>query len=346
MLWKKPENEVDRAKRRIVYQAGVTTVSVLLVVAMIFGLTTAWYSNIIQMNALTVQTETWNFDGSITMAGQSARTAETPVTSAPGDSGVIEFTIENQGEPVNIRVDVKKDMSTNRELAEKMQKRIFCYVEDADGNRTYLNSQSHFIYGPIGTGETWKLTEEEQRQEEQTDPKPLLYWQWVYDVLGCYVLGTVKGKVETKEDGTEETVLDTEETVITEYLMPVEYDLDTATFDAEGNLESVKRVEGETTKTVLLKDYLKELFQAYKPTAEYVTEAEETDDKPATVRIGNYYAIDVNEDGTGVWLCLCNSDEIQRETAIDTGLTAETSAFRLTVTFTGENTPKTTPTGN
>ena len=310
----------------MIYQIGVTAVSVLLVVAMIFGLTTAWYSNIIQMSALTVQTETWNFSGTIKM---TADNSETAIAAAPGDSGVIGFSITNGDTPVNIRLDVKKDLSADETLAEKMQKRIYCYVEDTDGSRTYLNSQSYYIYGPISQNATWNMKKDE-------GDKPILYWQWVYDVLGYYVLGTVKAKTVTKEDSTQEIVPDAS---ITDYLMPVEYDLDTATFNAVGNLDSITRPKDSGSKTVPVEDYLKELFQAYKQTAEYVPESAGTQEKPATVRIGNYYAVDIDENGQGVWLYLCNSEEIQKETAVDTELSAETAAFNLTLTFTGQNAP-------
>ena len=285
--------------------------AILLMVVMIFGMTAAWYSNVIQMNNITVQTEQWGFAGEITVA-------EAPITAVPGDSGVIDVTIQNDGqEPVDIRVDALKDQMT-----EDMRKRIYCYVEDSQGTRTYLNSRNGYIYSSVAVGEPLELS-----QNPEVDGKPLIHWQWVYDVLGYYFLGTVT------EQGTVQ---------ITEYLMPVEYDLNTAVFDASGKLYSVEKTTEEGTQTQRVDAFLTELFQAYRADLEYIATGDN-----ATIHYGNYYLLDVDAQGNGVFLYLCDKNDIIAETEKDTALLQqadeqETPAaerqWKLTLVFTGQNT--------
>lgn len=306
-LLKEPDNAVGKAKRRIFCQAGITAASVLLIVVMIFGITAAWYSNVVQMRAITVQAEKWGFEGNITIP-------EEPVAAAPGESGVIEIQIDNSGEqPAGIRLDVVKDAPDNL-----MSRRFYCYTEDAEGSKTYLNSQNHYIFNTVNAKETVKSGD--------------VRWQWVYDVLGYYVLGTVKA-VPDPETGKE-----TADCKIEEYLMPVEYDLDTARFDVSGELVSVTDAKGND---VPADEYIKTLYAAYLPSAEYVPESEATEEKPATQRIGNYYAVDVDAEGYGVWLCLLGREDIVSETETDTALADGTllSEFTLTLKFTGQNIP-------
>ena len=178
---------MDRAKRRIFLQAGATVGAFLLIGATIFGLTSAWYSNVVQMNALQVKTEHFGFQGSIQVSTNE-------ITASPGDSGVLNMTIRNGGEKaVNIRVDAQK------EGVEALKKRIYCYTEQ-DGKKTYLNSLNGWLYTGIAPGDTWNLTE--NQNEDQVSGKPAIRWQWVYDVEGYYVLGTVKAKTEVTADGT------------------------------------------------------------------------------------------------------------------------------------------------
>lgn len=309
---------MDRAKRRIFLQAGATVGAFLLIGATIFGLTSAWYSNVVQMNALQVKTEHFGFQGSIQVGTNE-------ITASPGDSGVLNMTIRNNGEKtVNIRVDAKKEGD------EALQKRIYCYAEQ-DGEKTYLNSRNGWLYTGIGSNETWNLTE--NQNEEQVSGKPTIQWQWVYDVEGYYVLGTVKAKTEETTDGGTKIVPEVE---VTEYLMPVEYDLDTAVFDNDGQLVSFRRpVSGsDTPKTVTREEFLEELFQAWREDLHYVNSGE-----GATRHIGNYYLLDVDESGQGVWLYLCDRTAIQEEAATDMTLMEATDPadFKLTLTFTAEN---------
>lgn len=309
---------MDRAKRRIFLQAGATVGAFLLIGATIFGLTSAWYSNVVQMNALQVKTEHFGFQGSIQVSTNE-------ITASPGDSGVLNMTIRNGGEKaVNIRVDAQK------EGVEALKKRIYCYMEQ-DGKKTYLNSLNGWLYTGIAPGDTWNLTE--NQNEDQVSGKPTIQWQWVYDVEGYYVLGTVKAKPEETTDGGTKIVPEVE---VTEYLLPVEYDLDTAVFDNDGQLVSFQRpVSGsDTPKTVTREEFLEELFQAWRKDLHYVKSGE-----GATKHIGSYYLLDVDESGKGVWLYLCDRTAIQEEAAADMALMEATGPadFKLTLTFTAEN---------
>lgn len=124
-LLKKPDNDVDRAKRRIFLQAGATVGAFLLIGATIFGLTSAWYSNVVQMTGPAGQDRAFRLPGSIQVSTNE-------ITASPGDSGVLNMTIRNNGEKaVNIRVDAQK------EGVEALKKRIYCYTEQG-GKKTYL----------------------------------------------------------------------------------------------------------------------------------------------------------------------------------------------------------------
>lgn len=331
---------VDRAKRRLLAQVGITAVSAFAMIALVFGLTAAWYSNVIQMNAITVQSDSWGFTGQITVSTD-------PITAMPGDSGVIPVRMKNDAkDPVDIRVDVRKD-----NLSNNMKKRIYCYVEHseqtADGKtettRTYLNSKSHYIFSAVPGESELNLTGEADAGVAGGADR--IYWQWVYDVLGYYVLGTVTEERTQDADGQEVITgkLLQDAGNVPEYLMPVEYDLDTAEFDGAGDLKSIQRLDPETNQptTQTVEELLKDLFKAYDPTAQYSSST--------TQKLGNYYALDVDEDGYGVWLYLCPWEDILKETAYDTGLgapaselqeTTESKRFILDMVFTGQNTPR------
>lgn len=321
----KSADPVSRAGRRVLSQAGLVLVSILLVTALVMGMTAAWYSNVIRTTPLTVQSADWGFTGEINLTTAA-------LTAAPGDRGVIAVTIKNDADrSADVRVDVRKDQMTA-----EMQKRIYCYTETTAGEggtagtKTYLNSRSPYIYRNIAAGDTLTLTE-----EGAPEGTPLLCWQWVYDVLGYYVLGTVTETDGVNPDGDPLTTVTL--SADAEYLRPVEYDLDTALFDADGRLQSVQTVNeaGETLRQTA-EELIGTLFTAW--------DADKTYDASTLCR-GGYYALDVDENGCGVWLYLCSWTEIAEAAAYDTALGApaegeEAASFTLDLVFTGQNTPE------
>ena len=380
-----PKNDLEKAQRKLVFRIAVTVVTALIVIAIIFAMTTAWYSNTIQMNAISVQSDSWNFTGKISIVGE-AKDGSFSLGEGirPGDGGVIPITIENNDEQaVDIRVETDKSS-----LSDTMKKRLYFYVETTetgeDGvettTRTYLNSRGGYLYGQIPASATEILTGEEAPEPDENADEiqtlaenqlqtiygtSLVRWEWVYDVTGYFVLGTVK---EEKNGETDEVtgVLEMgdnkeDDTPAPEYLMPVSYDLDQAVFDKDGQLESVSLPkeadslpkeadskdgadEGETEERLTREEYLSRLFAAVRSyrgleNAEYIPKDKATADKPATQQIGNFYAVDV-DDGYGVWLYLGSWDDITAETAVDAAIGTEKTAedqSSVKLIFKGQN---------
>lgn len=374
-----PQTDLERAQRRLMLRIAVTAVAALIVIAVIFAMTSAWYSNTIQMNAISVQSDRWNFTGKITITDE----AEDGSVSLgegirPGDGGVIPVTIENDDtQSVDIRVEADKS-----DLSDTMKKRIYFYVDtaqtDEEGNetvsRTYLNSRSGYLYEQIPTDSMEILTGEKEPESDGGDSaealtegetqkiygSPLIQWEWVYDVTGYYVLGTVK---ETKNEETGETSgeLQTgEDDPVPEYLMPVSYNLDQAVFDKDGQLEAVylpdemsgenHLTEGSAEQKLTREEYLTRLFQIYAQNyrgvedVEYIPEEKATAEKPATQRTGDFYAVDVDENGYGVWLFLGDWNAIVAETEADALLgtpdpdeTASKEEQNIKLIFKGQN---------
>jgi hypothetical protein len=286
---------LQRVKRNVVWQAGLAVVTVVLTIVIVFAMTSAWYTNIVQTSGLTFEVEEWGFDGKITVY-------EDPVSAAPGDEGIVHLEVENTSDSISaVSVSVSKGrMNEYRE----MQKRIYFYVDTQFARngetmeRVYLNSMDSYTYTLFSQG---KLT-----LTEQTHNDALLKWQWVYDMLGYYVLGKYDQGTDTFTE--------------LEYLRPVEYDYDEATFEyvttqtpdpvnAGQTIESVtvelKTVDGETT----VEQFLQELSKTdgYKNDIDYENSVAD-----------GYYPVDVDTNGYGVYVYLCSYAEIEMATQYDT----------------------------
>ena len=263
----------------------------VLTIVILFAMTTAWYTNIVETGNLIFEAEAWGFEGDISIGNDDN------IIAAPGDSGMIDLQVENQGDSVSaISMNVSKaGMDRN------MQKRLFFYVDTRmtrNGeimDRVYLNSYEGYTYTLFSKGKLM-LT-------DQISNAPRLKWQWVKDVLGYYVIGQ---KVErTSEDGSI-----TQDVTVKEYLRPIEYDYDAATMKVDTSGEdisvSIKTVDGKTEPL----NYL--IAQTFKDgyagnTLQYAA-------------INGFYPIDVDETGYGVYAYLCSYSDIQIETAFDTRL--------------------------
>ena len=130
-------------RKNIVMRALLAIVTVVLTVIVLFSLTVAWFTNVVQTGGLHFQTEQWEFDGEITIHQQN-------IVMSPGDSGVIPLTVENEGKHiVAASVSVSKDsMTTNAELTEMMKKRLYFYVDttatrnDESMDRVYVSDKN------------------------------------------------------------------------------------------------------------------------------------------------------------------------------------------------------------
>lgn len=266
--------DLRHLRKRIALRASLAVLTILLTLVIIFGMTAAWYTNVVQSGGLIFQVEQMgvNVDATISAA---------TFTAKPGDTGVISLTAANQGqEPVDISVSINK-----ASLNEEMQKRLYFYVDGAQTQnletmeRSYVTADTAYSYMVFG-GNSLALT-------EQYHNAPQLKWCWVYDVLGYYVLGQAQnGTVKVQE-----------------YLRPIEYDYDRATFDPYGNLE---KVDGSTT------------------VEEFLLSVSESDGYYGNIsvnsRVGDYYLVDVDENGYGVYAYLCTCQEIEENTDYDTVL--------------------------
>lgn len=307
--------------------------------AILFALTSAWYTNTIQANEITLKTAKWNFDGTITLDGEDNNGTLDLGDLYPGDTRPLPVTIVNQDtRGVNVRVEADKSKMASPE----MQQRLYLYVEvtDEDTNtktRHYINSLSGYLY-TVAAKQTLRITDAERTlSANEAQNKNTLHLQWVYDMTGYFLLGTVD-ETGTKVTGKTE---DTQP----EYLMPVTYDLDRAQFETDGKLHSVSEYQTNTNgtagyATTSREYYLKHLFEQY--AKEYNIKAAAYDKN--TKSYGNYYAVDVDETGYGVWLYLPDKAAIDAAAQWDQekAATAATQPISLNLVFKGQNQPTTT----
>ena len=111
-LFREPKTEAGRIRRRIAGRVGITSLAVLMIGAILFALTSAWYTNTIQANEITLKTAKWNFDGTITLDGEKEGTLDLG-DLYPGDTRLLPVTIVNQDtRGVNVRVEADKSDMT------------------------------------------------------------------------------------------------------------------------------------------------------------------------------------------------------------------------------------------
>ena len=277
-----------KMRKRVFMQAGLAVLTVALTVVLIFAMSAAWYTNIVQTNGLVFQVKEWGFDGKITTNTEA-------IQAGPGDDGLISLTVESQSDEIcSVSVAV-----TKAKMPTEIQKRIYFYVDaNVDRNeetmeRLYLNSRDSYTYTLFSQG-VLTLTDTIHNDNP-------IKWQWVYDVLGYYVLCS---KTSTGD------------VIVSEYLRPIEYDYDSATMeyvtetDANGNeilTMELKTVDGEMT----LEEFLVELSK---------TDGYEGEIDPTQKLASGYYPVDVDENGNGVYAYLCSYAEIEMATQYDTAL--------------------------
>ena len=279
--------------KRIVLHKGLLAVAALaLAVVMLFAMTAAWYKNVVHTSGLLFHVEQWGLDSSVNVTDEL-------IGAAPGDSGVIDLSVDNTSDGIiGVTLSVSKGDFYN-DIAD-MRKRVFFYIDDMvyrggeHTPRVYLNSVETYSYtvlpaqnlvlGTNGNGAS-------------------LMWEWVFDVVGYYFYGTVTTATNAQ---------------VSEYLRPVEYVLDKATF-RDGVLETV---DGTTTP------------------AQFVEALSEDDGfegvvtTTVTAADGRvYYPVTVDDAGQGVWVYLCNWGEIEYETMVDTRLGSAEDAGRQFETY-------------
>lgn len=220
------EHIVSEMKARIYKQAGLAVTAILVTVVLLFAMSTAWYSNVLEAGTLTFQAEKWELNADHVSSNGN-------VVAQPGACGILPVSYKNTSDSiVNAYVNVSKV-----DMEPELKKRVYFYTETpytvGSGEnaetvaRRYLTNGTAAPYTVLSRGQ---LTMSDDFCTVDTP----IYWEWVYDLLGYYVK-----LVPTSDCGVSES----------EYLRPIVYDYDKATFDENGNLDTV---DGEHFEKFLL----------------------------------------------------------------------------------------------
>ena len=270
-------------KQALLVLAVLTVLGVLL-----YSLTAAWYSNVAETTEMVFETESWGFEGQV-------KVLSSDLQLAPGQNACAEISVTNDGRQINL-ITVSVDKST---MSPELQKRIYFYVPAAETRsgetveRVYLTPYGGYSYRVMPKS-TLLLTANSAADAP-------VRCQWVYDLLGYYVYGTLN-KDNTLLTAEDIAAAGREDITAPAYIRPVEYDFDTAAFDKDGKLETA---DG-------------------KAAASFVKGVLEADGYPDSQvkQYGGYYAVSILEekDGekTGLWLYLCTRQEIEAATGFDT----------------------------
>lgn len=303
--------ELVKARRNIYLQAGLAVLTIVLTLVIIFSMTAAWYTNIVETSGLVFEVESWGYSGEVLISDKV-------VAAAPGDSGVVGLTVsganEESSEILDVKVNVTKDA-----MRDEMQQRMFFYVDTAatengeNVERVYLSSLKDYSYTLFSGGSIL--------MNDDFSNVPALKWQWVYDVLGYYVIADYNAQNELE---------------VTEYIRPIEYDFDKATFkettqtvtvdetEKDINTYEIATVDGTLTPEEFLEEFSKK--DGFEGTLNIKTPEEETDTEdnpfaePVTIGGKEYYKIGEAANGRGIYARLCTYGEIEEETRYDTYL--------------------------
>ncbi len=304
-------------RKNVIMRALLAIITVLLTIIVLFSLTVAWYTNVIQTGGLNFQTEQWNFDGEILLG-------ETDIPMSPGSGGIVPLTIRNKGDHiVAASVTVSKASLTGEDVTvapdvvinpyHLMRQRLYFYVDAKTTrggetvDRVYLSSGSSYTYTILSNSDLVLM------QDSYNAPR--IKWEWVYDVLGYYVLGSAVASTATGEYS---------DVKILDYIRPIEYEYDeTKTTFAGAQLSTI---DGKTTVLEFLSDLTQN--DGYEGT---ITSNEGV--------VNGYYPVAVNSEGYGVWLHLCTYTEIQQNMKDDTALGQMTAqpSYPINIIVSGVN---------
>lgn len=285
-------------KQALLVLAVLTVLGVLL-----YSLTAAWYSNVAETTEMVFETESWGFEGQV-------KVLSSDLQLAPGQNACAEISVTNDGRQINL-ITVSVDKST---MSPELQKRIYFYVPAAETRseetveRVYLTPYGGYSYRVMPKS-TLLLTANSAADAP-------VRCQWVYDLLGYYVYGTLN-KDNTLLTAEDIAAAGRKDITAPAYIRPVEYNFDTAAFDKDGKLETA---DG-------------------KAAASFVQGVLAADGYPGSQvkQYGGYYAVSILEekDGekTGLWLYLCTRQEIEAATGFDTRV----GTYRYLISAKGED---------
>lgn len=316
MKWrsvKQPENtDISALKRRIVRQGVLTVLALVMTLLLVFTGAVAWYTNVAQVQELTVQTDAWGFSGTVTLNGDTASRAGAVLAAAPGSDTPLSLAMTNTGDaPAEAFVTVDKSG-----LDVELQKRLYFYVDaaqtvqpqavaSAEGETTQTPAEETvaetWLHG--GNPYAYTLLPKDRVDTEKTEGVAQLRCRWVYDLTGYYFTGNVATVLDQNTG-----ILTAGEVTEKAYLRPVEYDYDTAQFDESGAL----------TKT------------GEQPLADFLTGLAETDgyplapdaEKPIRGADGSqfYLVQESSEENANVYLRLYGRTEIEAASDLDTAM--------------------------
>ena len=210
------EHIVSEMKARIYKQAGLALTAILVTVALLFAMSTAWYSNVLEAGSLTFQAEKWELNADHVSSNGN-------VVAQPGARGILPVSYKNTSDSiVNAYVNVSKE-----QMEVPLQKRIYFYTETpytvGSGENAETVARRYLTNGTAAPYTVLSMGQLTMSDDFCTIDTPI-YWEWVYDLLGYYV------RLEPTDDGG---------VIEKEYLRPIVYDYDKATFDENGNLATV-----------------------------------------------------------------------------------------------------------
>ena len=160
-------------KQALLVLAVLTVLGVLL-----YSLTAAWYSNVAETTEMVFETESWGFEGQV-------KVLSSDLQLAPGQNACAEISVTNDGRQINL-ITVSVDKSA---MSPELQKRIYFYVPAAETRsgetveRVYLTPYGGYSYRVMPKS-TLLLTANSAADAP-------VRCQWVYDLLGYYVYGTL-----------------------------------------------------------------------------------------------------------------------------------------------------------
>lgn len=319
-------NALKNARKNVIKQAGLAVFTIAVTVILLFAMTTAWYTNVVQTSGLTFEAEAWGFEGEVMVTDQV-------IKAAPGDSGVVEMSITNQSDQISeLTVNVSKEFMLVGENQQdrSMQQRLYFYVDEQNVingetvTKKYLSNTGGHTYTLFGQNELL-LSE-----EIHTDS--LLKWEWVFDVVGYYVRGDFDAETGAMK--------------VEEYLRPVVYDPYEATYSsdnvaAEGEETTEKdpghlrTIDGEVT----LDEFLVQLTETdgYPGSYGIYDSGLGDEDGHKIEAVDGYYPV-LDDDDQKIWIYLCTKDEIEANNRWDTAFgtleeneTAQQFFARITV---------------
>lgn len=216
------ENETpqEKIKRSMLGKLLLSGVAIVLTGVMVFAMTAAWHTNVIQSTGLVFNVTEWGMDENVNLKNQLANIA-------PGEKGALDVEVYNSSEGlIDVSFNISKVPLYN-DIAD-MRKRVYFYVEDTvvrneeTVNKVYVNSAEEYSY---------TLLAKQKLFLNENSASPLM-WEWVYDVLGYYFNGTVTADSAS----------------VNEYLRPIVYDFESATFKDD----KLQTVDGTTSLSSFL----------------------------------------------------------------------------------------------